>query len=195
MLDVIDYGGGNTGSLTRSLDRLFVPWRLVGSGRELGATDNPMVLPGVGAFGAVMEGLRKRALEAPLREALASGRPYLGICVGLQILFEKSAETPGVRGLGVLDGEVLRFTAGKVPQIGWNRLVAAQGSTWEEGYAYFVNSYVARPAEKGVVLFSADYHGTFCAALRKKNMTAFQFHPERSGPYGQALLGRWLDAM
>jgi len=195
MLDVIDYGGGNMGSLTRSLDRLLVPWRLVGSGRELEATDNPMVLPGVGAFGAVMEGLRKRGLEAPLREALASGRSYLGICVGLQILFAQSAETQGVRGLGVLDGEVLRLTAGKVPQIGWNRLTAAQDPTWEEGYAYFVNSYVARPADKGVVLFAADYHGSFCAAVRTKNVTAFQFHPERSGPYGQALLGRWLDAL
>jgi glutamine amidotransferase len=113
----------------------------------------------------------------------------------LQVLFERSEESRTEPGFGFLAGEVLRFRAGKVPQIGWNRVEPATGSGWEAGYAYFVNSYAARPSDPSVTLYEADYHGPFCAAVRRDNLTAFQFHPEKSGAFGHALLRRWVDAV
>lgn len=191
MLDVIDYGGGNTGSLARALARLDTPFRMVCVGRELDGRRG-VILPGVGSFGAVMRGLEERNLVDPLKRTIDRGAPYMGICVGLQVLFEGSAEAPGVKGLGVLPGAVRRLEAEKVPQIGWNSVRPRNGSGWPAGYAYFVNSYVARPAREGDVLYESDYSGSFCAAVARSNVTAFQFHPEKSGFFGQELLFRWI---
>jgi glutamine amidotransferase len=191
MLDVIDYGGGNVGSLTRALERLDLPYRLVADGATLTGA-NPVVLPGVGSFGGVMAGLRDRGHDGALKRAISAGTPFLGICVGLQILFERSEESPGVEGLSILPGEVVRFREGKVPQIGWNRIEPRQGPGFEAGFVYFVNSYFPRPARPEDVLYEADYHGPFCAAVRRGNVLAFQFHPEKSGAFGHALLRRCL---
>jgi glutamine amidotransferase len=155
---------------------------------------NPVVLPGVGAFGAVMESLVRANLAPMLIERIASGAPFLGVCVGMQCLFEKSEESPGVAGLGVIKGEVVRFREGKVPQIGWNRIEPAK-TGFDPGYVYFVNSYHCVPCDESAVLYKADYFGAFCAAVKKDNITAFQFHPEKSVEFGQGLLRRWIDAL
>lgn len=194
MLDVIDYGGGNTGSLTRALGRLEAPFRRAGT-PETVAEGRPLLLPGVGSFGAVMEGLKARGLVEPIREAILAGRPFLGICVGLQILFGSSEESPSVPGLDVFQGRVVRFRAGKIPQIGWNRVEPRGEVGFPGGFAYFVNSFVAAPADKEIVLYESDYFGPFCAAVQKGNVTAFQFHPEKSGGFGHGLLRRWIDAL
>ncbi|MHC4598876.1 MAG: imidazole glycerol phosphate synthase subunit HisH [Planctomycetota bacterium] len=193
MIDVIDYGSGNTGSLTRALDRLGASWRMVGRGSDL-TGDRPVILPGVGSFGAVMEAMRDRRLDGALRGGIEKGTPFLGICVGLQVLFPASEESPGVEGLGVLKGRVIRLEERKVPQIGWNLVEPCYGSGFEPGWAYFVNSFVTEPTRRAEVLCESEYGARFCAGVRKGNVTAFQFHPEKSGLFGHAVLRRWLDA-
>jgi imidazole glycerol phosphate synthase glutamine amidotransferase subunit len=189
-VDVIDAAGGNVGSLCRALERLGVEYRRVNaSNRQLG--DRPIILPGVGAFGAVMANLEDSKLVGPIKEAVAGGVQFLGICVGLQVLFDDSEESPGVAGLSILPGKIVRFTQGKIPQIGWNS-VESTSPDWPSGFVYFVNSYFAQPTQPDAVLFKSEYFQTFCAAVQKDNITAFQFHPEKSGEYGMTLLKRWL---
>lgn len=190
-IDVVDYGGGNLGSALRCLTRLGVEYRLV-SGRERPTGANPLLFPGVGAFGAAMANLAKDGFADCLRDLIRGGTPYLGICIGLQVLFEGSEEAPDMPGLGVLPGRVTRFRQGKVPQIGWNRLESVKPG-WESGYVYFVNSYYPELADPADALYRADYYGPFTAAAQRGNITAFQFHPEKSGPFGQALIRKWLD--
>ncbi len=190
-VDVIDAAGGNVGSLCRALERLGVGYRRVNaSNRQLG--DRPIILPGVGAFGAVMANLEDSKLVGPIKEAVAGGVPFLGICVGLQVLFDDSEESPGVAGLSILPGKIVRFSQGKIPQIGWNS-VESTSPDWPSGFVYFVNSYFAQPTQPDAVLFKSEYFQTFCAAIQKDNITAFQFHPEKSGEYGMRLLKRWLN--
>lgn len=191
MIDVIDYGGGNLGSVLRCLERLEAPYRIAGADAPPGG-ENPLLFPGVGAFGAAMANLNRSNLAARLRKLVKEGTPYLGICIGLQVLFDDSEEAPGVNGLGLLPGRVVKFRQGKVPQIGWNWIESGRPG-WEDGHVYFVNSYFPRPEHADAVLYEADYHGRFAAAVQKENITAFQFHPEKSGEFGQTLIRRWLD--
>ncbi|MDH4379690.1 MAG: hypothetical protein QE263_07275 [Vampirovibrionales bacterium] len=240
MLEIIDYGGGNLGSMTRCLERLDIPYKRVGgSGRSSVSAqpsgNYPLLFPGVGAFGAAMQHLHDRALTDRIRGLVNDGVPYLGVCIGLQVLFESSEEAPDVPGLGLLPGVIKHYRRGKVPQIGWNALkegpiklnsalttndplnkasteenlatlspleakrqalrvfVAQQG---ESATAYFVNSYYPVPDAPELTLFTADYYGDFCAAAQlidsQRNITAFQFHPEKSGPFGHQLIQEWM---
>lgn len=191
MFDVIDYGGGNTGSLLRCLSRLNLPYRVITSGFEI-IIGNPLILPGVGNFGSVMKSLEERGFVDALRSRLSDGHPFLGICVGMQVLFDESEESPGIAGLGAIPGKVVKFRSGKIPQIGWNKV---SGSNGLEGHVYFVNSYYPEPEDSGDILLSAEYHGEFCAAVQSGNVTAYQFHPEKSGPFGAELIRRWADAL
>ncbi|MHC4662039.1 MAG: imidazole glycerol phosphate synthase subunit HisH [Planctomycetota bacterium] len=193
MLDLVNVGG-NIGSITRCLRRLGVGFRQVRNGNELDGR-SPIVLPGVGSFGAVMKNLETAGMVEKLRSSIGSGIPLLGICVGMQVLFEKSEESPGTAGLGVIEGEVVRFRKGKVPQIGWNRIEPKVDSGYESGYVYFVNSYYPEPENEEAVLYGSDYNGPFCAGVKTKNITAYQFHPEKSGKFGHGLIRRWLDAL
>jgi len=191
MLDLINCGG-NIGSITRCFKRLGVEYRLVENGEGLSG-GNPLVLPGVGSFGTVMNNLNAAGFTERLLELVKSGSPLLGICVGLQVLFDKSEESLETPGLGLLKGEIVRFREGKIPQIGWNRIEPKEGSGFEPGYVYFVNSYYAMPKDKEVTLYTANYNGQFCAAVKTEKILAFQFHPEKSDKFGHGLIRRWLD--
>lgn len=190
--DLVTSAGGNLGSISRTLTRMGVPFRLVGADHEPDGS-RPIILPGVGAFGAVMESLRQNQFDQTIVKLVKAGTPFLGVCVGLQVLFDESEEAPGVKGLGLVSGKVLKFREGKVPQIGWNLIESVNDKTWDSGYVYFVNSYYASPDAEKVVLYRADYYESFCAAVKTKNITAFQFHPEKSGEFGESLLRRWVQ--
>lgn len=194
MIAIIDYGAGNLQSVEKALRHLGCQCQITADPGELAAAQ-AAVLPGVGAFGDAMGQLRARGLEEPIRQFVSSGKPFLGICLGLQILFEESEESPGVKGLGLLRGRVLRLpkeSGLKIPHIGWNSLsVGKPGGLFaeveEEPYVYFVHSYYLR-AEEDVVTATAEYGTTIHAAVQKGNLLACQFHPEKSGQVGLSLL-------
>lgn len=194
MIAIIDYGAGNLQSVEKALRHLGCQCQITADPGELAAAQ-AAVLPGVGAFGDAMGQLRARGLEEPIRQFVPSGKPFLGICLGLQILFEESEESPGVKGLGLLRGRVLRLpkeSGLKIPHIGWNSLsVGKPGGLFAgvegEPYVYFVHSYYLR-AEEDVVTATAEYGTTIHAAVQKGNLLACQFHPEKSGQVGLSLL-------
>jgi glutamine amidotransferase/cyclase len=199
MISFLDYGAGNVRSLRNAIRKL---------GFELTEIERPedilraerLIFPGVGSFGSTMQRLHQLGYVEPLRQYLRAGRPYLGICLGLQTLFEGSEESPGVEGLGLIPGLIRRFEPGplSVPHMGWNGLRAARGSSLLAGYAgekvYFVHSYCAsrEPANADWVLALTDYGGEFVSAVQKGAVAAVQFHPEKSGAAGLAMLERFL---
>jgi imidazole glycerol phosphate synthase glutamine amidotransferase subunit len=193
-VDLVDIGGGNRGSVMRLMRRLDLKFRAVGPENPPDGT-RPIVLPGVGSFGAVMAHVCRSGLDQIICDLVRAGTPYLGICVGLQALFDESDESPGVPGLGILAGRVKRFSAGKVPQIGWNLISDHSGRGWESGYAYFVNSYFVQPQSREAVLYEADYFERFCAGVLIGNIAGFQFHPEKSGQFGELLMKKWLASV
>ncbi len=154
-----------------------------------------LVLPGVGAMAAAMETIHEYGLADALKERIASGKPTLAICLGLQILGKTSEESPEARGLGVFDAHVSRFSGNvRIPQLGWNRVVPGEGcNLLRPGYAYFANSYKFDAAPDGWHAATCDHGGEFVAALEKNAVLACQFHPELSGAWGLELLKRWLD--
>jgi imidazole glycerol-phosphate synthase subunit HisH len=154
-----------------------------------------VVVPGVGSFGAAIAGLREAGLDAAIAARVSAGRPTLAMCVGLQVLFEASDESPDATGLAALPGRVGRFAGSvRVPQFGWNRVVPEPGCRFvQPGYAYFANSYRVLEAP-GCAVATAEHGGRFVAALERGGVLACQFHPELSGAYGHELIGRWLDA-
>lgn len=190
-VDLVTAAGGNIGSMSRCLKRLDVDFRIADQSNPPDGS-RPIVLPGVGAFGAVMSRLMENEFDKVLSEKILNGTPFLGVCVGMQVLFEESEEAPGVAGLGLIPGMVKKYRAGKVPQIGWNRIEGKENGT-TDGFVYFVNSYYAVPTNDDVTLYQSNYFGPFCAAVKKDNITAFQFHPEKSGPLGQSLIENWLQ--
>jgi imidazole glycerol-phosphate synthase subunit HisH len=189
---VIDYDAGNTLSVTRALEKVGASVDLTSDPERVARAD-AVVLPGVGAFGDCVGKLKERGMDGACREAYGSGKPFLGVCVGLQVLFEGSAESPGVEGLGILPGKVVRFEAGelKVPHMGWNEFRVARSHPLFEGLDgeafYFVHSYYPEPAEQSHVLGTSEYGGEFCAAAGRDNLAAVQFHPEKSSRAGLRL--------
>lgn len=194
MIAIIDYGAGNIRSVEKALVHIGCRVTVTRDPQTLLAAD-AAVLPGVGSFGDAMQELRARGLEAPIRAFIASGRPFLGICLGLQILFESSEESPGVAGLGLLRGKIVRIPAGeglKIPHMGWNSLDIRRprglfARISAESYVYFVHSYYLK-AEEDIVTATASYGVTIDAAVQKDNLLACQFHPEKSGAVGIELL-------
>jgi imidazole glycerol phosphate synthase glutamine amidotransferase subunit len=146
----------------------------------------------VGAFGSMMKNLRSKRLDKAIVKVIWEGKPFLGICLGLQALFENSEESEGVAGLAVFKGEVVRFKKGKVPQIGWNNLKVKREGLLRSGFYYFANSYYAVPEDERIVSGTTDYFGEFASAIQYRNITAVQFHPEKSGKSGMEFLARWL---
>ncbi|MBM3585468.1 MAG: imidazole glycerol phosphate synthase subunit HisH [Alphaproteobacteria bacterium] len=192
---VVRTGIANLASVFAALGRLNATPRLVHDGMAIERAAR-LMLPGVGSFGAAMAALTADGLIEPLRARLAADRPTLAVCVGLQVLFAASEESPGVAGLGVLAGTIARFDARvRVPQLGWNEVVAGTGCRWiRSGYAYFANSYRASAAPAGCASASADHGGPFVAGLERGALLALQCHPELSGRWGHDLLGRWMAA-
>jgi glutamine amidotransferase len=196
MIGIIDYKAGNARSVQYALTRLGVDSQLVTTPAELAELER-IVLPGVGSAQATMDFLDDSGCGDALAERVRNdGVPFLGICVGLQVLFDHSEEGD-VKCLGWLPGRVKRFAGAglRVPQIGWNavrvRTDDALFAEWDNRYCYFVNSYYAAPDDTGVLAATADYGGEFTAAVRTANITATQFHIEKSGPDGLELLRRW----
>ncbi len=196
---VIDYGAGNLRSVVNALHAIGETASVVGEGAAWPAQVGRVILPGVGSFGDAMSELRRRDLIAPLSEAIAAQVPYLGICLGYQLLFDASEESPGIAGLGIVPGLVRRFAAGKkVPHMGWNAAILTQPehAYWQGAepapYYYFVHSYYPVPVDASWVAARTDYEEEFASAITRGNMLAVQFHPEKSQEAGLALLQRFL---
>ena len=199
MIAVLDYGIGNLRSAEKALQHL---------GLDAALTTDPavarnaagVVLPGVGAFGRCMEQLRESGLEPVVHEAVESGKPFLGICVGMQMLFDTSEEAPGVKGLGIFAGEVRRLrTAERLPHMGWNTLTIRHGSILFDGidngsWLYFVHSYAPAPGDDAVIAATTDYGGEVVAAVEQGHVWATQFHPEKSAANGLRLLSNFARA-
>ncbi len=198
-LAIVDYGVGNLGSVGRALSRLGLSFQLTSRPEEIRRAEL-LILPGVGHFGESMGNLRERGLEAPLREALDRGASLLGICVGFQMLFEKSEEAPGVPGLGLLAGEVKAFGPElRVPHVGWNQLEGLKISPLLEGvspgdYFYFLHSYYASASDEGAVWATTEYGGRFCSVAGRGPISGIQFHPEKSQALGLRVLSNFLSS-
>ncbi len=194
MISIIDYGAGNIASVVKAFDFLGIETKLTSDINEILGSD-ACVLPGVGSFGAAMQNIKERELEIPIKEFIDSKKPFLGICLGLQLLFERSDESPEVDGLGVLKGEIVRIPKIpeiKVPHMGWNSLkYKNQGDIFEgvqdNPYVYFVHSFYLQ-AKEDIVTATTDYNVEIHASVQKGNLSACQFHPEKSGKTGLKLL-------
>ena len=197
MIAIVDYGMGNLRSVGNAFARLGANAVVTRDADEIKRA-NAMVLPGVGAFGRCVENLRKFGLFDLIREEIASGKRYLGICLGLQILFESSEEAPGVPGMGVIRGSVARFAGGlKVPHMGWNNIEIRKNSRVlkeiENGaYLYFVHSFYPAPYEN-VAATTTPYGIDFVSAIEKDNVFACQFHPEKSQAIGLHILANFVE--
>ena len=198
MINVIDYGAGNIHSVARAF-RFHNHEVVVTDDISTATTQDILVLPGVGAFGQAMTKLRQKGLEKQLKEKVLDQKiPFLGICLGLQLLFETSEESPDIKGLGFFKGSVKRFENKpnlSVPQIGWNT-VTSENSFFEKSlrnqFFYFVHSFYVAPTDKNLTLCETEYGQTYVSAIQKDNIIATQFHPEKSGQAGLFLLDQML---
>lgn len=196
---VIDYDLGNLPSVTKALERIGVEAVVIDRPEGLEERFDAVVFPGVGHFGAGANNLAERGLDRALKDWVAAGRPLLGICVGLQLFFERSEEDPDARGLGIVEGEVRRLRAPKVPHMGWNTLERTNGSSVlsavaPEDMVYFVHSYYVDP-DPSVVAATTTYEQPFCSAIEQGNVVGVQFHPEKSAEVGRRVLQRYFEGL
>ncbi|TVY10312.1 imidazole glycerol phosphate synthase subunit HisH [Paenibacillus cremeus] len=198
MIAIIDYGMGNLHSVSSAVERLGYEARITSDVRELLDAEGA-ILPGVGAFGDAMEQLRATKLDEAVLHYVRSGKPLLGICLGMQLLFSRSEEYGTHEGLGLLPGEVIRFRGDyKVPHMGWNKLAFLQPISplfrdLEEGHVYFVHSFHVKPEWQEDLLATTDYFQQVTAIVGRDNVYGMQFHPEKSGSVGMQLLGNFLS--
>lgn len=216
-ITIVDYGMGNLRSVSKAVESLGASARVSSDPKEIAAADK-LILPGVGAFPAAMQELSARRLVEPIKHAVAVGTPYLGICLGLQLLFESSEEGVGASGLAVLKGRVPRFALNgqahlKIPHMGWNQVFQRQETgdkrqgAWGRGreecpllneipegsFFYFVHSYYVDPVDRSIIALEADYGIRFAAMVWHKNLYATQFHPEKSQAVGLQLLKNFIE--
>lgn len=196
MIAIIDYDAGNLRSVEKALLSIGEDAIVTRDRDEILSADK-VILPGVGAFGDAMRKLKEYGLVDTIHEAVDSGKPFLGICLGLQLLFRRSDESDGVEGLSILPGEILRIPEApgiKIPHIGWNSLEVSEGARLFKGlgenpYVYFVHSYYLKADDDSIVAATAEYGGTLIhASVQKDNVYACQFHPEKSGSVGMQIL-------
>ncbi len=200
MITIVDYQMGNLRSVQKAIEKIGGEAKITSDAHEI-ATADKLILPGVGAFGDAMDEINRRDLAAPIGDFVDSGRPFLGICLGLQLLFDEGYEHGTHRGLGILAGDVVRFDLPpefKVPHMGWNQVRRVTDppilrDISDETHFYFVHSYYVRPADPSVVALTCDYGGPFCAMVWKDNLYASQFHPEKSQAEGLKMLAAFND--
>ena len=199
-LGIIDYGAGNLASVLNSFRAIGVEGHLVRCAEDLTGITH-LVLPGVGAFGDCGTALRAQGLDTAIREWVAQDKPLLGICIGYQILFDSSEETPGVPGLGIFAGKVRRFRGSelKIPHMGWNTVhpTAPNTGIWsgmgEEPHFYYVHSYFPEPEDASIISATSEYGEVYAAAICRGKLVATQFHPEKSQKLGLKLLENFLN--
>lgn len=195
MITIIDYKSGNLKSISNGFKKIGVDYRITDD-KEIIADSDFLVLPGVGAFGSAMENLKP--FEDVIYEHVNDNKPFLGICLGQQVLMGESEESPGVKGLGLFDGHVEKLPEGvKIPHMGWNRLKVCNSSPILEGidneYFYFVHSYHVIADDENVIAGTCDYGGEVVASLSQNNLFSTQFHPEKSGKAGLKILKNFTN--
>jgi len=194
MIAIVDYGAGNLKSVTNALDFLKVKYKVTDKKEDIEKASK-IIFPGVGSFGDCMKSLEEKKLIEPLKKEI-SKKPYLGICLGLQVLFESSDESKGVKGLSIFKGKCRKFNKLKVPQIGWNSIKIVKDDILkgvkDGSYFYFVHSYYVEPEDKNIVATETDYGIKYCSGICSGDINAFQFHPERSGEIGLKILENFL---
>ena len=198
MIVIVDYGMGNLRSVQKAFEGFCQDVKVSSSSQDVLSADK-VILPGVGAFGKAMEELKKRKLIKPIKEAISKGRPFLGICLGIQLLFSESDEGGKVKGLDVLKGKVKKLdSAGglKIPHMGWNRIeikdngkgIGLMDGVPDGSYMYFVHSYYVEPQDENVILCKTEYGCKFVSGICKDNVYALQFHPEKSQGVGLGIV-------
>ena len=195
MIAIIDYGAGNLQSVKKAFDFIGAESVITNDPKVILSADK-ILLPGVGSFGDAMDSMHKNGLVETVKECALSGKPFLGICLGLQLLFEESEESPGVNGLGIFKGKIKKFSSDmglKIPHIGWNSLEIKQKDTIfkdipENAYVYFVHSYYLHAEDENDIATVTNYGIDFHSAVGKNNIFATQFHPEKSGDVGLQIL-------
>lgn len=200
MIAIIDYGAGNLHSVKNALDFLGADNVITGDKEQILNADK-VILPGVGAFGDAMKCLEKSGLVETVKEAAKSAKPFLGICLGLHLLFEDSEETTDIKGLGIFEGSAVKIPESgslKIPHIGWNSIKITKDSKilkdlGDEPYVYFVHSYYINPCNKGIVSAVTHYGEELDIAVEKDNVFALQFHPEKSGETGMKILKNFIE--
>jgi|SRR3989344_1889858 len=207
-ISIIDYGVGNLHSLLKAVQNFAVNVKITDDSEEIASSD-ALILPGVGAFQAGMEGLAVRGLTSTVKNFAASGKPILGICLGAQIMLDKGFEFGEFEGLGLIPGKVVHFPTlaekEKIPQIGWNDIYPPAEKGWSDpilktipvnSSVYFVHSYILEPEKQENALARAKYGGyEFCAAIRKGKIIGTQFHPEKSGKIGLEIIKNFVDSI
>lgn len=196
MIGIIDYGAGNLLSVKKALEFLGTECRIINSIDGFNSIKK-MILPGVGAFQSAVEKLRTLGIYDQINNWLRANKPFLGICLGMQILFEESEESQGIKGFGLFKGKVIRFKEYKVPQIGWNQVRISRKSKIMEGikdgsFFYFLHGYFVQPQDDEIVIGNSEYGIVYPSVIGKDNICAVQFHPEKSGSVGLKILRNWI---
>ena len=193
MIAILDYGAGNVRSISNMLQFLDCDYKITCDVGEIKKA-RALIFPGQGHFKQALDNLNNKKLIEPIKSFIRSGKPFLGICLGFQVLFEKSEEAPEIQGLSILKGEVKKFNTKKIPQIGWNKLETTKNNSFlEDDYFYFVNSYYVKPDNKSIISSYSDYYGKFCASIEIDNICACQFHPEKSSNAGIIFFRNWIE--
>ncbi|MBU1853406.1 MAG: imidazole glycerol phosphate synthase subunit HisH [Candidatus Omnitrophica bacterium] len=203
MITIVDYGMGNLRSVQKAFELYYSKVRISSIPEDILSSDK-VVLPGVGAFSRAMEELKKRSLVDPIAEIVKKGKPFLGICLGLQLLFEESEEGGRVAGLNILKGKVRRFkdlNGLKIPHMGWNKVRTTHyarrttilNNIADGSYMYFVHSYYVEPEDKNIAVCRTDYGLSFTSGIQRDNIYAFQFHPEKSQCLGLRIIKNFVD--
>ncbi|HCE43108.1 MAG TPA: imidazole glycerol phosphate synthase subunit HisH [Lentisphaeria bacterium] len=199
MIAIIDYGMGNLSSVFKALKKLGAEAAITDKVSKISKAES-VILPGVGNFGDGMKNLQSSGMVDAVKESIAGGKPFLGICLGMQLLMEKSEEAPGVEGLGIFKGKVVRFKKSslKVPHMGWNDITIKRGNPNLKGikdgtFFYFVHSFYVKPADSEISAATCSYGVEFAACLGKDNVFATQFHPEKSQDAGLQILKNWIS--
>lgn len=196
MITIIDYGMGNLQSLVNAFQFLGEKTKLTSNPKEI-TEAKKLVFPGVGNFGKAIENLKRKKIDLSIKDSIRRKIPFLGICLGLQLLFEESEEAPRVKGLGIFRGKVLKFQKVKIPQIGWNQIKIQRKAKIFRGiedksFVYFMHSFYVKPSDKGIIATQTHYGKDFCSAIESENIFGVQFHPEKSGEGGLQILKNFI---